>query len=423
VAGLATYVESLPDGSTQPRYLRLDPDNNNDSLPDNYTTAYFEKMPFNSPSFSDWYYRPVYENMVFKDVVIPIGNNGLFRNCTFVGVTFVRTNTSNTHVLWGEYGKLAWDATAARPLPNPPRWVYGDGATETSYPTQLPASACPPHQMILMANPYLDQADLPANQQNGVTGYSSLPQPLIISGRRVTDTKIFSNNIRFHNCLFVGSIVSESPVGYTQQRNKLQFTGATKFVTSHPDFPSDADLNPDSSDVAAILKSSMMLPNYSVDIGTFNSPAEQDVALQGAIIAGVLDARGNTTINGALLLTYEPVYGQGPMRDSAGNAIGNPANFNATIGYFGPDDGDEESVDPATLPVMNGRRVAGWDTDGDGLADVPANQAQPAGSTIVYFNGYGRIQLKFNGNMTLPDGIMVPMHFDTVAASYRESHQ
>jgi hypothetical protein len=25
--------------------------------------------------------------------------------------------------------------------------------------------------------------------------------------------------------------------------------------------------------------------------------------------------------------------------------------------------------------------------------------------------------------MTLPDGIMVPMHFDTVAASYRESHQ
>ena len=422
VTTLGTYVETEAEGSSQPRYLRLDADNNNDSLPDNYTTAYYEKMPFNAPSFSDWYYRPVYENMVFKDVVIPTGTNALFKNCTFVGVTFVRTTVANTHLLWGEYGKLAWDNTAARPMPSPSRWVYGDGGTETSYPTQLPSSACPPNQMILMANPAMDQADLPGNQQSGVTGFSSLPLPLVIGGVRVTDTKRYSNNIRFHDCLIVGSVVSESPTSFTQQRNKLQFTGSTRFATSHPESPDDAELNPDSGDIATILKSSLMMPNYSVDIGTFNSPTSQNVEMQGAIIAGVLDVRGNASIDGALLLTYSPTYGQGPLRDAAGNAAGNPAAFNTTIGYFGPDDGDAESLDPTTLPVVNGVRIAGWDTNGDGLADVPGNQTQPSGSTAVPFHGYGRIQLRFNGTMTLPDGIMVPMQFDEVRGTYREQH-
>ncbi|MFZ4572947.1 MAG: hypothetical protein ACOYN0_01035 [Phycisphaerales bacterium] len=423
VAALATYVESRAEGSAQARYLRLDADGNNDSLPDNYSTAYYEKMPYNSPSFSDWYYRPVYENMVFKDVVIPVGTNALFKNCTFVGVTYIRTTVANTHVLWGEYGKLAWDNTAARPMPSPSRWVYGDGGSETSYPTQLPSTACPPTQMILMANPVMDQADLPANQQGGVNGFTSLPLPLVISGTRVTDTKRFSNNIRFHGCLIVGSIVSESPTAFTQQRNKLQFTGSTRFSTQHPDSPDDASLNPDSADLSSILKSSLMMPNYSVDIGTFNSPTTQNVELQGAVIAGVLDVRGNASIDGALLLTYSPVYGQGPLRDAAGNAAGNPAAFNTTIGYFGPDDGDAESLDPSTLAVVNGQRIAGWDTNGDGLADVPGNQAQPSGSTAVPFHGYGRIQLRFNGAMTLPNGIMVPMQVDEVEGSYREHHQ
>ena len=43
VAALATYVESQPAGSTQPRFLRVDPDANLDGRPDNFATAYFEK--------------------------------------------------------------------------------------------------------------------------------------------------------------------------------------------------------------------------------------------------------------------------------------------------------------------------------------------------------------------------------------------
>lgn len=419
---LASYVENHPADSTGPRYLRVDPDQNGDGLPDNYTTAYFEKMPYNSPNFSDFYYRPVYENMVFKDAVIPVGTNALFKNCTFVGVTYVRTTTGNTHVLWGEYGKLTLPSGQTRPIPATTRYVYGDSGSENSYPTMLPSSAIPPNAYILMATQPMDKADIPANQTAYTQGYNLLPDPLIISGDRVTDTKKYSNNLRFHDCLFVGSIVADAPGNFTQSRNKIQFTGATRFAKRHPEQPDNTALNPEPADERKIAKSSMMLPNYSVDIGTFNSPESQNVSLSGAIIAGVLDARGNTDIDGALLLTYAPAAGQGPLRDALGNPIGNPAGFNATLGYFGPDDGDSESLDPATLPIRNGQKIAGWDTNGDGLFDVPGNQPQPSGSTPVPFNGLGRIHLRFDPEMMLPNGIMLPMQFDTIPATYREGH-
>lgn len=419
-SALPTYNETKPESSTLPRYRRVDPDLNNDSLPDNHTTAYFEKMPFNGPSYSDWYFRPVYDNMIFKNVVIPIGTNALFRNCTFVGVTYVRTTVQNSHVLWSEYGRLAWSSAAGRPVPWSPRYVYGDSATELSYPTQLPATAVPPNQMILMATPMLDQADLPASQQAGVVDFNLLPLPLVVNGRRITDTKSLSNNIRFHNCLFVGSVVSETPVRFTQARNKLQFTGSTRFASQHPDSPDSTTLNPDAADLDAIRKSSLMVPNYSVDIGTFNSPTTQNVSLQGAIIAGVLDVRGNADIDGTLLLTYKPEAGVAPLIDALGQPAGNPAAFNTTIGYFGPDDGDAESLDPSTLPVLNGVRIAGWDTNNDGIYDVPANLARPTNSFPVPFAGYGRVNLRFNPTMTLPDGILVPMQFDEISESYKE---
>lgn len=415
-----TFVETRAAGTTQPRYLRLDADVDLDGLPDNFTSAYFEKMPYNAPAYSDWYYRPVYENMVFKDVVIPVGTNALFRNCTFVGVTWVRCETANTHALWSEYGKMQMSSTSGRPAPSVPRTVYGDSGTETSYPTMLPSTACPPNQMILMATTPLDKADIPANQVSTTVGYNLLPNPLVIGGRRITDTRALSNNIRFHDCLFVGSIVSDAPQNYTQIRNKIQFTGSTRFASAHPTSPNDTSLNPDSNDLSEIAKSSMMLPGYSVDLGTFNSPPTQNLQLNGAIIAGVMDIRGNADINGALMLTFAPTLGQAPMVDASGAPIGNPANFNATLGYFGPTDGDSEALDPATLPLVNGQRIVGWDTDGDGLADVNSTQPQPSGSTAVPFNGYGRINVRFNPNMTLPSGIMLPMQLDAVAGTYRE---
>ncbi len=423
---LETWTLAMnPTDPDQPQLFPIWDDANFDGLPDNSAWAYFEKAPFNSPNYSDVYWRPVFENMVFRNTKIPVGVNGLFINCTFVGSTHVQTHSDNTHAMWSEFGTNVISPSGT-PEPKFPRIIYGDDAGEdaSNAPPTLPGTAIPPSQYILMTSPGispLDVGDVPASEIASYgSSYAMLPEALIIDGLRVTDTKKYSNNLRFHDCLFVGSIVSDTPVEYTQVRNKLQFTGATRFTTVHPDEPGNPYLNPDATDMEDILTSSMMLPNYSVDLGSFNSPPEQDIVLQGAIIAGVLDARGNTTIDGALLLTFDPTHGDGPLQDIFGNPIGNPSGFNASLGYFGNGDGDYESIDPADLPIVGGVRIVGYDTTGDGLADVSYTEIQPPGSTPVPFNGFGKIRVRHAPNMRLPSGLMLPMSMPPVRGTYQE---
>lgn len=421
---LATWEKSMNNPMAgAPKFTPLKPDGNKDGLPDNWdTTAYFEKTPFNSPTYADWYYRPVYENMTFKNCAIPTGTNALFVNCTFVGVTYVKTYVANEHPNWTIYGKLKMGA-GGRPVLDPPRVQYNG----VNMPTMLSPSDKPVLMVEVPNNP-LDKADIPSNLVGSTQGYDKLPDPLLIDGKRVVDTKLFSNNLRFHDCLVVGSIVSDSPEQYMHLRNKMQFTGKTSFVRKHP---SDPSKNPDTEDQKEIDKSSMMLPNYSVDIGQFNSPPEQNVQLRGAVVAGVLDIRGNADINGVLLLTFKPTLGQYPLKDSQGNPVGNPALFNASLGYFGPDDGDEESLDPNKLPVDagTGQKYVGWDLPPlDGLPDLgpdeePTPAQKAAGAQIVPFYGYGRIKLRFDPDMALPDGIMVPMQVDIERLTYKETRK
>jgi hypothetical protein len=276
-----------------------------------------------------------------------------------------------------------------------------------------------------MANTPMDKGDIPANQVSLTTGYSALPNPLVVGGLRVTDTKPMSNNIRFHDCTIVGSVVSDNPLVFTNVRNKIQFTGKTKFSNKHPDYPDEPDYNPAAEDMAEINKSSMMLPGYSVDVGTFNAPEDQNIQLNGAIIAGLMDIRGNVAVDGALIMTFAPTPGTAPMVDAGGNPVGNPADFNLSIGYFGADSGDIEGLDPATLPIINGKPSVGWDLNADGLPDLgptatPTAAQLAAGAVSVPFNGYGRVQLRLNPTMTLPDGIMLPLSFTPKSLTYRE---
>src|SRR5262249_17903143 len=162
-------------------------------------------------AFYDWYYRPVYENMIFHNVRVPQGNNGLFKNCQFIGVTYVQSYAANTHVNWTIYGKLKLDSSSGKPTLDPPRYQY----TGTSFPAMLSSRDRP----VLMATTPLDKADIPANQIPYTIGYANLPDPLLIGGLRCIDTKKLSNNIRFHDCLFVGSIVSDTPTNFTNARN------------------------------------------------------------------------------------------------------------------------------------------------------------------------------------------------------------
>lgn len=399
---LATYTEANTD-ATQPRFWRSDLD---DAYVFGRTGRHiYEKMPFNSPAYADYYYRPRYENMTFRDVEIPMGTNALFINCTFVGVTYVRSYTDNSHANWSNYGKLTWSTADNRPV----------------------ASTDPLDKSDFLRYTTGQITDGPAN-------YEEFPDPPVINGVTVTgaarNTKAYSNNIRFHDCLFVGSLISDTPQQYTHIRNKFQFTGGTRFSNQHPEEPDDPQLNPEADDLEHIETTSLMAPNYSVDIGSFNSPTDtfqggpagQNVQLSGTIVAGVLDARGNTTIDGALMLTFAPVLGEGPLQ-FMGQAVGNPADFNSTLGYFGPEDGDQESIDPESLPIVNGQRIVGYDTDGDGIADVPHDQPRPNGAVDVPFYGYGRISINWNPNLPMPDGVLLPLSTIPLNMTYREGRQ
>jgi hypothetical protein len=341
--------------------------------------------------------------MTFKNVQIPMGTNALFVKCTFIGVTFIRSYTDNTHANWSLYGQVTWDSATSKPIANTAPLDKSDFLRYTT-----------------------------GNVADGPANYTSFVDPPVINSVTQTganrNSKLYSNNIRFHDCLMVGSVVSDTPTAFTNIRNKVQFTGSTRFTTTNPN-DSSPGANPTASELTEINKSSMMLPNYSVDVGTFDAPTDayigggaptpQNIQLQGSVVAGVMDIRGNTTINGAMFLTFAPVYGQGPMLQN-GTAIGNPANFNCSLGYFGTGDGDGEAIDPNTLPIVGGQRIVGYDTDGDGIPDVDATQTQPAGSTPVPFYGYGRVIVNYNPDIPMPDGIPLPLSTVGLTMTYRE---
>lgn len=375
-----------------------------------------EGTPYGVASPADWYRRPVYRNLTFRNTVIPMGTNALFINCTFVGVTRVRTWVENTHPSWIYYGEQERDPAT--------------GNLTQKYPLSASSTIA------------LDQRWCAFLDCNGVITPATLRVDLNGDGslEDCSDTKLASNNIRFHDCTFIGSIVADKARVFTQNRNKLTFTGATKFVDEHPTEPSNPAYTLSDREREVVAKSSMMLPHYSVDLGTNNSPPTQDISLKGAVIAGVLDVRGNADITGALLLTFSPNYGDAPLA-SYGTAAGNPANFNVTLGYFGQDQGDSEGIDPSSLTDLNGdgNVDVGWDsarnpTTGQlvpvgtaGVTDafydnIPDTDAT-AGVNIrraIRFNGFGRITLNLDPNLVLPDGLEAPITLRAVPKGYAE---
>lgn len=378
-----------------------------------------ESTPYGSPSPADWYRRPVYRGLTFRNTTIPRGTNALFVNCTFVGVTRVRTWGNNTHPSWAYYGEEKRDmATGALSLKYPPPPASSPQVLDTSY--------CGGG---VVCNP----ANMP-------------PGPLLVdldgdgaADDACTNTKLVSNNIRFHGCVFIGSVVADKAAVFSHIRNKLQFTGATKFLDEHPTEPDNPAYQLSADEALMASKSSMMAPHYSVDIGTNNSSAAQDIRLNGAIIAGVLDIRGNTEIDGALLLTYKPVYGEAPMA-VYGAPAGNPEHFNITLGYFGPADGDQEGIDLSTMTDLDadGDLDVGWDSARTAAGALVAVGTAPAleswydgvsdrdavaGTNIrraITFNGFGRITLNLRQTLVLPDGLATPIAIVPVRSTYLE---
>ena len=262
----------------------------------------WEAIPYGAQAADDYFDRPIYRDMTFTNVRIPMGLNGLFENCEFRGVTFIETEPDCVHENWNFAGALEQVEIA----PGSGIFIY-----ELRFP--------------------------------GVTAD--------LHGVPVPDTKLFSNNVRFHDCTFIGSVAGDTPLEHTHWRNHLQFTGETRFYI-HADDP-DLDGQPDAADIQAVInamdigvlqelrKSSILLPGWSAGIVAFTSDQEADpvdipeVKLKGTIVAGTLEARGTLDFHGTLMTTFRAVAGEGPLFYG-----GHPSDFKTAIGFFGPGDCD-----------------------------------------------------------------------------------
>ncbi|MHC4809489.1 MAG: hypothetical protein ACYTEV_03895 [Planctomycetota bacterium] len=319
----------------------------------------YESVPFGSPGAYDYYQRPVFENYTFENLRIPRGSNALFINCTFAGVTWIETlSVEDTEGTWNYTGAYNWQDDDLDGIPD-------DGE--------------------LTLGKFREPGD----------PYSPMTAPLP-DGTRTNNTRLYSNNLRFDSCTFLGSVAgdrigSDDPDDrtYTHWRNKVQFTGDTRFYID----PNDPDLldQPDvdvlrpillamnDADREQLATSSIMLPGWSVDIGSFDAFAPR-VNLKGTIVAGVLDIRGRAEIRGTMLMTYRPARNEGPLLVMGSI---NVDRFNTTIGYFSSDDGDSEGSEP-----------------------VPGE--------------FGEIRLIYEPPAGLPDGIPWPVSVRAVQNSYAE---
>jgi len=300
------------------------------------STSSWEGIPWESDGAYDWYQRDTYKNMVFENVRIPMGTNALFEDCTFVGVTWVETTEDVADPNWNFAGSLQPD---------------GSGG-------------------------YVQQ----------FAGLSALS-----SGIEYVDTRDVSNNVRFHDCTFLGSIAGDVPSEFTHWRNKIQVTGESRFYLDpeDPDLGSQSDavvlqalLNAiDPADLEQLSRSSILMPGWSVEIGAFQNDESVGVKLTGTIVSGLLDLRGVVDVYGAILSTYRPIEGEGPLYYG-----GEADAFNTTLGYFGPEDGDGEGVDDALKP----------------------------------FTGYGRVSLRSNPDAPMPDGVPWPITIVPDGSTYME---
>ena len=157
------------------------------------------------------------------------------------------------------------------------------------------------------------------------------------------------NNLRFNNCSIKGPIATDNPTAYTHFTNSMEFTGATMF------------------DNQADQTATLVAPQTNVEMGSFTDPAKAPSTLVGVVVAGNIDIRGSSVVDGSVIVTG----------DGAGST---------TMGWFGPSDA-------ATEPTT----------------------AMPEG-------GWGRLSIFYNPNRPLPDGINLAVDIVPDIDTYSEGH-
>ncbi len=325
----------------------LDPDNpgsvtaNDTSKPVEFNTRntdadgdrIYEDVPYQSGAQAyDHFDRPVYRNVRFRNARIPPGTNALFEDCLFTGVTYIETRADNSD----------------------PNFNYAGIQDKNGVPE------------------YWDRPVTIGGVKYGGDG----TEP----GDQVEGTKLLANNIRFHNCTFQGPLAGgpagggRFPAGFqfTHTRNKVTFTGRTRWEVNESTVPDDRDRS-------FFRRSSVLMPHFSVEVGSFKDPEslQEEVHLDGTVVAGIIDVRGQAAIDGTIVTTFEPESDTGPVVGATS------PNFNTTLGYFGRDQGDFESSRDQS-------------------------------------SGLGRISLRYNPLATLPDGIESPITIVPMPRTFSE---
>lgn len=261
-----------------------------------------EKTPYGSTSYQATYKRPVFRNMTLRNVQIPKGLNALFDNCRFEGVT----------------------------------WVDGERNITTSSNTVT-----------------YDQSQGMSWSQRRVSGDSTFSKDKVLlssgspsSGQMITKGSQLGNNIRFNNCTFKGPLAGAYATAYTHFANSWEFTGSTLFDNQN--------------DTTATIVS----PQVNIEMGSFTDPSGAPSTLVGVVVAGNIDIRGTSVVDGSIIVTC----------DGAGNT---------TLGYFGASDSDTNA------------------------------SAMPEG-------GYGRLNIRYNPYRALPDGIDIAIDILPESDTYAE---
>jgi hypothetical protein len=265
--------------------------------------AVTEHTPYGSTSWQATYKRPVFRNMVFENVQIPKGLNALFDNCTFKGVTWV----DNQRDITTSTGAVTYDQSQGM------SWSK----------TKVSGSGNFSNNTVLISG--------------GTPG----------SGEMITKGSQSGNNLRFNNCEFDGPLAGSYATAYTHFANSWEFTGSTMF-------------NNQVDDTATIVS-----PQVNIEMGSFTNPNTAPSTLIGVVVAGNIDIRGTSSVDGSIIVTG----------DGAGNT---------TLAYFGASD---SSTDP--------------------------NSPMPEG-------GWGRLNIRYNPYRALPDGINIAIDISPVAGTYSE---
>jgi len=155
----------------------------------------------------------------------------------------------------------------------------GDYSRSTSGSRQL--------QRHVYENQTFTNANLPP-------GRNALFKNCTFEGVLYIGTNSETNNVRFDNCQFNGAIVTGVASDFLWTQNVLYFTGSANF------------------DNQFMEESTILAPNFNVNLGNTQELEAAESVLTGAIVGGIVDIRGNATIEGTILSMYDPIeHGSG----------------------------------------------------------------------------------------------------------------